>query len=301
MNTRSNGNHVDLMRNAPIDAEKRPPWLVGGHRLHKHIPWYRGKKGDEMEPETLALCDFIENNLFTNPFNIVLDCHSGFGFEDRLWFPFAYSKKPIYHLSEIYALKRLLNQTYPHLNYVFEPQSKHYTAHGDLWDYLYLKSFEKNTIFLPLTMEMGSWRWVKKNPRQLASISGLFNPTIPHRLKRVLRQHIVLMEFLIRAVRSYQNWQPLAEKRAHLHSEAVRYWYWYWYRHTDRNLNGYTMGFSQRLGAGSTPLGDVSPIVLPKRWKRQRVVLRPTRCGRAISFEKPKQHLCNRRSYPRPL
>ncbi|GAB1259461.1 M14 family metallopeptidase [Aurantivibrio plasticivorans] len=223
MNTRSNGNHVDLMRNAPIDAEKRPPWLVGGHRLHKHIPWYRGKKGDEMEPETLALCDFIENNLFTTPFNIVLDCHSGFGFEDRLWFPFAYSKKPIYHLSEIYALKRLLNQTYPHLNYVFEPQSKHYTAHGDLWDYLYLKSLEKNTIFLPLTMEMGSWRWVKKNPRQLASISGLFNPTIPHRLKRVLRQHIVLMEFLIRAVRSYQNWQPFAEKRAHLHSEAVRY------------------------------------------------------------------------------
>lgn len=224
-NTRSNGNHVDLMRNAPLDAESRAPWLVGGHRLHPRIPWYRGRKHEPMQAEAQVLCDFIRQELFPAPFSMVLDCHSGFGFEDRLWFPYAYSKKPIPHLGETYALKQLLNQTYPHLNYIFEPQARHYTTHGDLWDYLYLESLQNTGTFLPLTMEMGSWRWVKKNPLQLASIDGLFNPVKPHRLKRALRGHTVLMEFLIRAVRAYQNWLPQDQQRDYYQGEAMAHWY----------------------------------------------------------------------------
>ena len=42
-------------------------------------------------------------------------------------------------------------------------------------------------VFLPLTLEMGSWLWVKKNPRQLFSRHGIFNPLIEHRQQRVLR------------------------------------------------------------------------------------------------------------------
>ncbi|NIB44252.1 DUF2817 domain-containing protein [Pseudomaricurvus alkylphenolicus] len=223
--TRSNGNHVDLMRNAPLDAESRPAFLVGGHRLHPRIPWYRGPEGAPMEIESQAVCDFVRRELLPAPFSILLDCHSGFGFDDRIWFPFAYSRRPIDHLSEVFALKRLLNQTYPHLHYLFEPQSLQYTTHGDLWDYLYLESLQRDTVFLPLTLEMGSWRWVKKNPRQLASVSGLFNPIIPHRLRRVLRQHIVMMEFLIRACRAWQQWCPQPTQRVFLQREALRHWY----------------------------------------------------------------------------
>ena len=178
-----------------------------------------------MEIEAQALCQAIREHCFNAPFSLVLDCHSGFGFDDHIWFPYAYSKQPIPHLAEMYALKRLLNQTYPHLDYRFEPQSHSYTAHGDLWDYLYLESQQMDTVFLPLTMEMGSWRWVKKNPRQLASITGLFNPILPHRLKRVLRRHIVLMEFLLRASRGWQQWLPTQADRDSLNTLAHEHWY----------------------------------------------------------------------------
>ena len=36
--TRSNINGVDLMRNAPIDAQGRVPFLLGGQRFSRHIP-----------------------------------------------------------------------------------------------------------------------------------------------------------------------------------------------------------------------------------------------------------------------
>jgi len=224
-NTRSNGNGIDLMRNAPIDAEDRPPFLAGGHRLHHKLPWYRGPKGAPMEAEALALEELIEQECFGRRFSLVLDCHSGFGFQDRLWFPYAYSQRPMEHLAEVYALKNLLARTYPHLDYVFEPQSLSYTSHGDLWDYFYQKSLALDTTFLPLTMEMGSWRWIKKNPRQLVSLTGIFNPIIPHRLTRVLRRHIILMEFLIRATRAWQQWVPAIDQRNHLREKALAHWY----------------------------------------------------------------------------
>ncbi len=224
-NTRSNGNGIDLMRNAPIDAEHRPPFLAGGHRLHRRIPWYRGLKDTAMEAEAQALEQLIEKECFGRPFSLVLDCHSGFGFQDRLWFPYAYSQRPMEHLADVYSLKKLLTRTYPHLDYAFEPQSLSYTSHGDLWDYLYQKSLTRNTTFLPLTMEMGSWRWVKKNPRQMISLTGIFNPIIPHRLTRVLRRHIILMEFLIRATRAWQQWTPATDQRAALRQQALDHWY----------------------------------------------------------------------------
>jgi hypothetical protein len=40
--TRCNPHGVDLMRNAPIEAEGRVPFLLGGHRISPRLPWYRG-------------------------------------------------------------------------------------------------------------------------------------------------------------------------------------------------------------------------------------------------------------------
>jgi len=223
--TRANKSGIDLMRNAPIEAQSQVPFLVGGHHLSSKLPWYRGKRNTAMEPEAQALCTAVQQQLLNSPFTILLDVHSGYGFKDQLWFPLASSHEPIEVLPEIYALHQLLNKTYPHLNYVFEPQSHQYLTHGDLWDYVYLQNPKTAGIFLPLTLEMGSWNWIKKNPLQITRFSGLFHPTKPHRTQRVLRRHTVLLEFLIRATRAYSKWIPQPDQREHLRQLAISAWY----------------------------------------------------------------------------
>lgn len=223
---RANGNGIDLMRNAPLNARDKTAWLVGGHRLSRHLPWYRGVETEGMESEADALCRWVEQQLFPSPFTLVLDIHSGFGLRDRLWFPFAGSTEPPYHLAEFAAFNELLNTTYPHHNYLVEPQHDHYISHGDLWDYLYLRSIESaKGPFLPFTLEIGSWLWVKKNPRQLVSFRGLFNPEVPHRRQRAQRRHQFLLDFLIRASRSSDNWLPARNRRFHYQLQAIRDWY----------------------------------------------------------------------------
>lgn len=57
---------------------------------------------------------------------------------------------------------------------MFEPQSQQYLTHGDLWDHLYLRALTGHPghLFLPLTLEMGSWLWVKKNPASCSTVTG---------------------------------------------------------------------------------------------------------------------------------
>jgi hypothetical protein len=224
--TRANGNGVDLMRNAPLDASERVPFLIGGQRISRRLPWYRGPLHGPMEAESQALCRLVEDELLARDFSLALDCHSGFGINDRIWFPYAHTARPIAHLAEIHALKEIFDQTNVNHRYVFEPQSRQYLAHGDLWDYLYRRAAAHPARrFLPLTLEMGSWRWVKKNPRQLFSRHGIFNPLIEHRLQRVLRRHMAWFDFLTRAAASHQRWLPRDEQRAEHHQRALELWY----------------------------------------------------------------------------
>lgn len=226
LGTRANPAGVDLMRNAPLDASEKVPFLVGGQRRSAALPWYRGPLGAPMEPEARALCGVVERELLPRRFGISLDCHSGFGLRDRIWFPFACSSQPIAHAAEVHALVRLYKESYANQRYLFEPQCRQYCAHGDLWDYLYLKACENpERIFLPLTLEMGSWLWVKKNPRQLFSRHGMFNPLIEHRLQRVLRRHVNWMEFLSRAACSHARWQPAGAVRERHDALAKELWY----------------------------------------------------------------------------
>jgi hypothetical protein len=224
--TRANPNGVDLMRNAPIDAIERVPFLIGGQRLSATLPWYRGARDQPMEAESQAVCDFVERELLSRPFSLVIDCHSGFGARDRIWFPYAHTTAPIPHLAEIHALKVIFDQSHVHHDYTFEPQSLQYLTHGDLWDYLYAKSlaFPERT-FLPMTLEMGSWLWVKKNPRQLFSRHGIFNPLIRHRQERVLRRHLAWLSFLSRAASSYRRWLPTGPERDQHREAALGIWY----------------------------------------------------------------------------
>lgn len=225
--TRANPAGVDLMRNAPVDADHSVLWPLGGQRLTSMLPWYRGRRGAEMQPEAQALCRIVEERLLTHRFSMSLDCHSGFGMRDHVWFPYARSRQPIDCLADIYTLRNLFYSAHPyHHTYLIEPQSRRYTTHGDLWDYLYDRG---KTIasgrFIPLTLEMGSWMWVKKRPAQAFSMLGIFNPIAPHRHQRILRRHLVLFEFLIRAATSHRRWLPDNTRRHALHESARTYWY----------------------------------------------------------------------------
>ncbi len=225
---RSNGNGVDLMRNGPVVAEQGASFLVGGQRLSRSLPWFMGDEGAPMEAESQALCDFIRREVFASRSAILVDAHSGFGIFDQLWFPYAKTRDPYPGLAEVYGLKRLYDRIYPHHVYKFEPQAKNYTTHGDLWDHLYdeQRTLGGDRLFVPLTLEMGSWNWVKKNPLQLFSYLGAFNPVKPHRQKRILRRHMPLFDFLMRSVLSPAGWAPSDDQERRVFDQAARkLWY----------------------------------------------------------------------------
>jgi len=223
--TRANPQGVDLMRNAPVDAVCEVPWLVGGHRIGPSLPWYRGAIDAPMQPESAVLCEAVQRELLGRPLAISVDCHSGFGMRDRIWFPYAHTRTPIRDLAELHALVELFERSHPNHRYICEPQSAHYLAHGDLWDYLHLQPTAARGVFLPLTLELGSWRWVRKNPLQLLSRHGLFNPQVLHRRQRALRGHLGWLDFLVRAACSHQHWMPHGDlRRTHL-ARAMARWY----------------------------------------------------------------------------
>ncbi|TBW58863.1 DUF2817 domain-containing protein [Marinobacter halodurans] len=226
LNQRSNPNGVDLMRNAPIEAQGGSAFLLGGQRLSRRLPWYTGTPEKGMEAENLALERVIQDLLPGRPFSLALDCHSGFGWQDQIWFPYAYRRRPMRKIASVMALKLLWEQAYPNHTYVFEPQSRHYLTHGDLWDYFYKQmNRTESGGFIPLTLEMGSWRWIRKRPRQLLRLEGLFNPMVPHRHQRVLRSHLNFLDFLMRATANHKNWLPGSEQEPMLREAAIMHWY----------------------------------------------------------------------------
>ena len=224
---RSNGNDVDLMRNSPVQAIDKTPYLLGGHRLSKRLPWFQGQL-DVLEEENKALYSKFFQSCNQSKCVISIDFHSGFGMKDRIWFPFSYTKKPFDFIPEMNAFTRLFEETHPYHVYKIEPQSNGYLLNGDVWDYFFkeLKAINPEAIFLPLTLEMGSWTWVRKNPLQLFSKHGIFNPIKEHRLKRTYRRHNLLFDFLLKAVYSHSVWSNLdpevRERNLHL---GMRRWY----------------------------------------------------------------------------
>ncbi|EYS97433.1 zinc carboxypeptidase [Cupriavidus sp. SK-4] len=221
--TRANPNGVDLMRNGPQDADARVPFLAGGQRIGAWLPWYRGPAGAPMEAESRALLRVVQEELLPRPLSFAVDCHSGYGWRDSIWFPYAGTRRPMAHLPEMYLLKTLFEQAHPHHGYTFEPQSHQYLLHGDLWDHAYDLTPHGN-LFLPMTLELGSWLWIKKNPRQLFSREGIFNPIKAHRTARVLRRHVSLFDFLGRVAFAPDRWLPRGAQRDDLLLQARAHW-----------------------------------------------------------------------------
>lgn len=84
---------------------------------------------------------------------------------------------------------------------------------------------KRSQVFLPLTLEMGSWLWIRKSPLQLFSRIGFFNPLPAHRLQRVLRRHLLWLEFLVLAACGFRNWLPGEGERPELNARAQARWY----------------------------------------------------------------------------
>jgi hypothetical protein len=223
---RSNGQGVDLMRNSPLEAEAKVPWLLGGHRISNKIPWFQGRKG-VLEKENELMCNLFFQECRQSEMIISLDLHSGFGLKDRLWFPYSGSKKIFEQLWAVHALTQLFESSYPYHIYQIEPQSEGYLLSGDIWDYLFFEIRKThNPVFIPLTLEMGSWNWVKKNPIQLISKHGLFNPIKKHRIDRTFRRHHIFFDFLLRSLFSSQKWLKKDEVFLNKHQNlGINRWY----------------------------------------------------------------------------
>lgn len=225
--TRSNGDGIDIMRNAPIDTAEETSFLYKGHRLSPNLPFYRGKKGEPMAKESQALCRVVREKIFPSKLSVVIDIHSGFGLKDRFWFPHATSRKLFYKIGNVMAFKDLFDHTFPNHFYVIEPVSQQYTIHGDIWDYLAEEYYSNyRNAFFPWTLEMGSWTWLKKNPIQLLNKSGLYHPMIKHRSQRVLRRHFTLFDFTQRSILFPEQWMDLNDSQEkHFTQLAKEKWY----------------------------------------------------------------------------
>ena len=215
------------MRNSPIVSTERVPFLLGGQRYSRKLPWYQGEV-NVFENENQAIYEKFMQVSQQSKCLIAIDFHSGFGMKDRLWFPYSFTSSPFDQLAELTALTHLFEETHPYHVYKIEPQSKGYLINGDLWDYLYLELKKRNpeVVFIPLTLEMGSWSWVRKNPLQLFSKQGIFNPVKAHRLKRTYRRHHLLYDFLIKAIHSHTVWSQMDSlvKNNYYNAGLVR-WY----------------------------------------------------------------------------
>ncbi len=227
LGTRSNGNGVDLMRNSPVEGVGSTR-IYSGHRITPRLPWYRGDKS-KMEKEAQALCRVVERHVFNSSLAIALDLHSGFGIQDRLWFPYASRKTPFAFLAETLALKELFDRCYQHHIYRIEPTCLEYVINGDLWDYLFddfVRRFEAERLFLPLTLEMGSWLWLRKSPMHLFLRHGLFHPLLPHRQQRIFRRHFMLFDFLFRSLLYPEKWAQLKnQQKIAYEKKALGLWY----------------------------------------------------------------------------
>lgn len=205
---RSNGNGVDLMRNSPVESSRGEFYKIyRGHRISNKLPWYRGNAG-VIEKESQAVIEFVKKEMLPSKISMSVDFHSGFGLKDRLWFPYAKSTEPFLFTDTVESIVGLYERTHPHHIYKIEQQSDSYTTHGDLWDHLFeeSRSLYPGHIFIPWTLEMGSWSWLKKNPIQLFSRQGFFNPVVEHRFQRTMRRHYILIEFITRLMQNTSTW-----------------------------------------------------------------------------------------------
>lgn len=195
LNRRSNPNGVDLMRNAPVEADQKL-YLPSGQTISSRIPWYRGNPQD-MELENKVLFEFVKAHLFKAPFSLALDIHSGFGWKDSLWYPYGKTKQPMKDEALVRRMARYFKLSHPFHKYKIERQSDSYMINGDMWDFMYdaFKAQKTDRKFLPWTLEIGTWSWIVSRPYQIFNVSRLFHTDDTTKYRRLMRKHWGLLDF----------------------------------------------------------------------------------------------------------
>lgn len=213
------------MRNAPVDAESGGVFLGSGHRISNKLPWYRGEPG-VLEYENIILKDFVVKNMMPSPFAMSVDIHSGFGWHDRLWYPYGKSHQPFDQTRITSVFARYLKLSHPYHRYIVEKQSDSYLINGDMWDYIYdvhkelygsslnlctedqrSNTHESKNIFIPWTLEVGSWSWLLRKPHRIFSTSGLFHTEkTTNKYAFTMRKHWGLLDFFQRMTIHYRTW-----------------------------------------------------------------------------------------------
>lgn len=193
--TRANARGIDLNRNSGIRAEKPLPFF-GGHSLSALLPYYRGKT---RQRESRALFRFLYEHVWRRrkKIHMALDIHSGYGADNFIWWPYAFSDREVFQEKAFTSIADALKEKHP--AYRFEPMAASYQMHGDLWDYALLefeklqrKNQKKKSLFLPYTFEIGTWQEIKKDPRRLFNRQKIFNPP-PESRKAYLKDHRQLL------------------------------------------------------------------------------------------------------------
>ncbi len=197
--SRANGQGVDLNRNSGIDAEGALAFF-GGHRISPVLPYYRGKA---LQRESRALYRFLREHAWKNGrIHTALDIHSGYGAQNYLWWPYSFSKRRVPHAAVFEHMAAELAGRHP--MYRIEPMSLSYMTHGDLWDRALLE-FEaakqkgiiaRKSLFLPLTLEIGTWQELRNNPMRMLKKQRIFNPP-PQSRKAYMREHRELIRDLL--------------------------------------------------------------------------------------------------------
>ena len=216
--TRANPNGVDLMRNAPVDATERVPFLVGGQRLSAGLPWYRGADGAPMQAESAALCRVVERGTADRA---AVQHRGRLPLRLRAARPAVVSVRAhaagrSTHLPEMHALCELFEQAHaaPSLRArAAEPPVP--GARRPVGPPLPARLRAAPAALLPAADAGDGLLAVgQEEPAPAASrATGMFNPLIAHRQQRVLRRHLPWLDFVARAAASHERWLPRGDER----------------------------------------------------------------------------------------
>ena len=201
--TRQNAKGIDLMRNAPVIAEKAL-FLLGGQKFSKNLPWYMGER---IEKENQVVLDFLERSVFPSDFKVTLDVHSAFLRHPRVWIPYASGKQiPEKEQTIFNEIKKYLYSIYKHHPYRYEKQTKLYSTHGDFWDYNFDKHLQTGKgTYLPLTLEISSFRWAIINIFSKWTLEAIFNPLNKRKSRGEYIKHMLIFDFIIRFTKNHKR------------------------------------------------------------------------------------------------